>query len=53
MHSIAPVRSSGGAAAYFAQDNYYTVQENAEVGVWAGEGARLLERLRSWQPVAA
>lgn len=42
MHSIAPVRSSGGAAAYFAQDNYYTVQENAEVGVWAGEGARLL-----------
>jgi conjugative relaxase-like TrwC/TraI family protein len=42
MHSIAPVRSSGGAAAYFAQDNYYTVQENAEAGVWAGEGARVL-----------
>jgi conjugative relaxase-like TrwC/TraI family protein len=42
MHSIAPVRSSGGAAAYFANDNYYTVQENAEAGVWGGEGARLL-----------
>jgi len=42
MHSIAPVRSSGGAAAYFANDNYYTLQENAEAGVWGGEGARLL-----------
>ncbi|MBB3862319.1 conjugative relaxase-like TrwC/TraI family protein [Novosphingobium hassiacum] len=41
MHSIASVRSSGGAAAYFAQDNYYTVQENAEAGAWGGEGARL------------
>lgn len=42
MHSIAPVRSSGGAAAYFANDNYYTLQENAEAGVWGGEGARVL-----------
>ncbi|MGD9811888.1 MAG: MobF family relaxase [Sphingobium sp.] len=42
MHSIAPVRSSGGAAAYFANDNYYTVQENAEAGIWGGEGARSL-----------
>lgn len=42
MHSIAPVRSSGGAAAYFANDNYYTLQENVEAGVWGGEGARLL-----------
>lgn len=42
MHSIASVRSSSGAAAYFAQDNYYTVDENAEAGVWGGEGAREL-----------
>ena len=40
MHSIAAVRSSGGAADYFANDNYYTAEENAEAGVWAGEGAR-------------
>ena len=42
MHSIAAVRSSGGAADYFANDNYYTAQESAEAGVWAGEGARAL-----------
>lgn len=40
MHSIASVRSSSGAAAYFANDNYYTEQEHAEAGVWGGEGAR-------------
>lgn len=40
MHSIAPVRSSGGAATYFAKDNYYTAEENAEKGVWGGAGAR-------------
>ncbi len=42
MHSIAPVRSSSGAAAYFASDNYYTVDENAEAGVWGGLGAQAL-----------
>lgn len=42
MHSIAAVRSSGGAADYFANDNYYTAEESAEAGVWAGEGARAL-----------
>ncbi|GEO01923.1 conjugative relaxase [Novosphingobium sediminis] len=42
MHSIAAVRSSGGAADYFANDNYYTAQESAQAGVWAGEGARAL-----------
>ena len=36
MHSIAPVRSAGGAADYFANDNYYTAEENAESGVWGG-----------------
>lgn len=39
MHSIASVRSSGGAANYFAADNYYTLEENAEAGVWGGRGA--------------
>ena len=34
MHSISSVRSAGGAANYFAKDNYYTVGENAEAGVW-------------------
>ena len=32
MHSIAAVRSSSGAADYFANDNYYTAEENAEAG---------------------
>lgn len=40
MHSIAPVRSAGGAATYFAKDNYYTAEQNAEGGVWGGAGAR-------------
>lgn len=40
MHSIASVRSSSGAADYFANDNYYTADEHAEAGVWGGEGAR-------------
>ena len=35
MHSIAAVRSSSGAADYFANDNYYTAEENAEAGaIW-------------------
>jgi conjugative relaxase-like TrwC/TraI family protein len=42
MHSIASVRSSSGAADYFANDNYYTADEHAEAGVWGGEGARAL-----------
>lgn len=42
MHSIASVRSSSGAADYFAKDNYYSVDEHAEAGVWGGEGARAL-----------
>lgn len=42
MHSIAPVRSAGGAATYFAKDNYYTAEQNAEGGVWGGAGAREL-----------
>jgi conjugative relaxase-like TrwC/TraI family protein len=42
MHSIASVRSSSGAADYFANDNYYSADEHAEAGVWSGEGARAL-----------
>ena len=40
MLSVAPVRSASGAASYFAQDNYYTVEGSSEVSLWAGEGAR-------------
>ncbi len=39
MLSVSSVRSSGGAANYFAKDNYYTVSENEEAGVWHGKGA--------------
>lgn len=42
MHSIASVRSSGGAANYFAADNYYTLEENAEAGAWGGKGSEVL-----------
>jgi conjugative relaxase-like TrwC/TraI family protein len=42
MHSIAPVRSAGGAATYFAKDNYYTAEQNAEGGSWGGARAREL-----------
>lgn len=38
MHSIAAISSSSGAASYFTNDNYYT-EDNAEPGVWHGEGA--------------
>ncbi|WP_313803278.1 MobF family relaxase [Sphingobium sp.] len=40
MLSIASVRSASGAASYFAQDNYYTVEGSSELSLWAGEGAR-------------
>ncbi|WP_176599268.1 MULTISPECIES: MobF family relaxase [Sphingobium] len=42
MLSVAPVRSASGAASYFAQDNFYTVEGSSEVSLWAGEGARNL-----------
>jgi conjugative relaxase-like TrwC/TraI family protein len=42
MHSISSVRSSSGAADYFANDNYYSADEHAEAGGWGGEGARAL-----------
>lgn len=39
MLSIASVRSAGGAANYFAKDNYYTQEESSEASSWAGEGS--------------
>ena len=42
MISMAPVGSAGGAAKYFAADNYYTLEESAEESIWYGEGAELL-----------
>jgi conjugative relaxase-like TrwC/TraI family protein len=38
MLSVSSVRSSGGAANYFAKNNYYTVSENEEAGIWHGKG---------------
>lgn len=42
MLSMAPVGSAGGAAKYFAADNYYTLEESTEESLWYGEGAELL-----------
>jgi conjugative relaxase-like TrwC/TraI family protein len=42
MLSMAPVGSAGGAAKYFAADNYYTLEESAEESLWYGQGAELL-----------
>ena len=39
---MAPVRSAGGAAKYYAADNYYTLEESAEESLWYGEGAEML-----------
>ncbi len=43
MHSIASVRSAGGAAKYFTNDDlvsgeYYTAEQAGEVSQWGGEG---------------
>ena len=40
MLSVAPVRSAGGAASYFAADNYYTRDQAS--GEWFGKGAEAL-----------
>ncbi len=39
MLSVANVRSAGGAANYFAADNYYTKADADRSGEWAGKGA--------------
>lgn len=38
--SIGKVHSAGGAAAYFASDNYYTAEQSEAASAWAGEGAQ-------------
>lgn len=38
--SIGKVHSAGGAAAYFAADNYYTAEQSEAASAWAGEGAQ-------------
>ena len=39
MLSVANVRSAGGAANYFANDNYYTKADADRSGIWVGKGA--------------
>jgi conjugative relaxase-like TrwC/TraI family protein len=50
MLSVANVRSAGGAANYFANDNYYTKADADRSGIWVGKGA---ERLGLSGPVDA
>lgn len=42
MLSVANVRSAGGAASYFAHDNYYANADADRSGVWVGKGAERL-----------
>lgn len=39
MLSVASVRSAGGAATYFAKDDYYVGEHASEVSGWGGRGA--------------
>lgn len=39
MLSVASVRSAGGAANYFAKDDYYVGEHASEVSGWGGRGA--------------
>ena len=41
--SVASVGSAAGAAAYYANDNYYTADQAAELSEWGGDGAARLE----------
>jgi len=42
MLSVANVRSAGGAASYFAKDNYYARADADRSGIWVGKGAERL-----------
>ncbi len=42
MLSVANVRTAGGAANYFASDNYYTRADADRSGEWVGKGAEIL-----------
>ena len=39
MLSVASVRSAGGAANYFAKDDYYVGEHASEISGWGGRGA--------------
>ena len=58
MLSVANVRTAGGAANYFAADNYYTRADAERSGEWLGKGAEKLglvgkvDRKRSSSPTA-
>ncbi len=39
MISVAAISSAGGAAGYYAGDNYYTADEHGETSAWAGRGS--------------
>ena len=41
--SVASVGSASGAAAYYANDNYYTAEQSAEHSEWGGDGATRLD----------
>lgn len=42
MLSMSNVKSVASAASYYAEDNYYSQEENREMSVWAGKGAEEL-----------
>ncbi len=50
--SIGKVHSAGGAAAYFASDNYYTAEQSEAASAWAGEGATDLGLSGTVEPAA-
>ena len=45
MLSVANVRTAGGAANYFAADNYYTRADADRSGEWLGKGAQKLGKM--------
>jgi conjugative relaxase-like TrwC/TraI family protein len=45
MLSVANVRSAGGAASYFAKDNYYASADADRSGQWVGKGAERLGQM--------
>lgn len=50
MLSVANVRSAGGAAGYFAKDNYYTQADADRSDLWVGKGAERLGLIGSVEP---
>ena len=42
MFFVSAVRSAGGAANYFAKDNYYTQEQSSEWSSWGGKSAATL-----------